>query len=151
MSAAPVYRPAHPTRSRVTVAPPRRKSRASLGSVVLAQAIVFTAIATVTFSFSTLLGFSMKESARREAIRAGERAKAARADVSRIRRRVEQLTTMRAVDEWSRFNGFVTNYQFAQNSARPVVKPRPSVVARQDRGPKVDVLVARIEHGSDVR
>lgn len=152
MSAAPVYpkapRPGEAATRRPAVRRLRRKS--SLLNQIVGSAIAFGAVVVVTFGFSTLLGHSMKEGARRDAIRAQERAKTARADVSRIRGRVERLTTMRAVEEWTKFNGYVTGYQFAKSvPAKPSSKP--AFVAKKASEVKVDVLVARVDNGGQVR
>lgn len=149
MSAAPVY-PRSPKPTRKNVAPQTRRSRKatqknSVLNQIATMSALFTAVAVVTFGFSTLLGHSMKEGARRTAIRSQERAKIARADVSRIRGRYERLTTMRAVDEWSKFNGYESGYQFSKTpTAKPVVPSKPVVVARQSKNVQIDVLVAKV-------
>lgn len=149
MSAAPVYpRSPRPTRTNSSTQT-RRTRKATQANSALSQfatsCVVFTAVAVVTFGFSTLLGHSMKEGARRTAIRSQERAKIARADVSRIRGRFERLTTMRAVDEWSKFNGYESGYQFVKApTAKPVVPSKPVVAARHPKNVQIDVLVAKV-------
>ena len=88
----------------------------------------------------------MKENARREAIRANQRAKSARADAAKVRARFERLTTMRAVDEWTKINGFVPSYLRVPSKSVPQVPQRKQWVARRDTGLKIDVLVAKVEH-----
>jgi len=93
----------------------------------------------------------MKENARQEAIRAGQRAKSARLDVGRIRKRLERLTTMKSVDAWTRDNGFVASYAVSKQPVKPIVVVRPTLFAKNDSGLKIDVFVARIEDGTEAR
>lgn len=110
---------------------------------MVAHALVFLAVCGVTMGFSSLVGHSMKENARREAIRASQRAKVARVDAGRIRARFERLTTLKAVDAWTKVNGFVPGYQFQKKAVAPEVPTRTNLVARRDVGLKVDVLVSK--------
>jgi len=66
-----------------------------------------TLISIVTWGFMILLGNSMMENARRERIRAIERAKLARQEVVRLHQRADRLASMAAIDEWARTTGFV--------------------------------------------
>ena len=155
MSAAPVYparRPA-PRPVATPVSQPRRPRARSKSwtQVFAAYATLFALTATLTFGFSSLLGSSMKEAARQEAVRDGSRAKAARADMSRIRSRVERLSTMKSVDDWSELNGFVTTYQLAQNTEPAVPLIKKALPKDKAAGLKIEVVVAKVDDGSTTR
>ena len=155
MSAAPVYPRQRPRTKPLPRTPARtakpRAARKSWSQVFFANVLLFTMATTVTFGFSTLLGYSMKEAARHQAIRDGDRAKSARADMSRIKSRIERLSTLRAVDEWSQLKGFVTTFQVAKaaETARPA-SLREAVSPKGQRL-KIDVVVARVEDGSSAQ
>jgi len=155
MSAAPVYPQQRPRNKPLPQTPARtakpRARRKSWSQVFFTNVLLFTMATTVTFGFSTLLGYSMKEAARHQAIRDGDRAKSARADMSRIKSRIERLSTLRSVDEWSQLKGFVTTFQVAK--ATPVQRPASikEVDSPKGAGLKVDVVVARVEDGTSTQ
>lgn len=112
MSAAPLIhvqeRRRHRHGRRPDQTPKQERSRRSKKGRLSAPAIAGLACLTiVTYGFSCLAGNSLMEYARRDSIRAAERTKAARADVARLRARVDRLTTMSAVDRWAESRGFV--------------------------------------------
>ncbi len=78
----------------------------------------------------------MKENARRDSVRSVGRARTARAEVARLRDKVELLTTMKAVDDWSLARGFVAPYQALPKVAQPL----KAIVAKA-QGAKFDVTV----------
>ena len=92
MSAAPVYPvrepgvrrelPPAPKRRRRTVR--RRAPRRNFAQVVIAQVALFGFVCSVTFGFSSLTGHSLMEQQRREALRAGNRARVARSDLAHV-------------------------------------------------------------------
>jgi hypothetical protein len=95
----------------VEIDPIRVKAQSRYGMSTLTfffwQAMLFGFFVLVTFGFSILLGSSMMENARRDKIRATERANIARDDMARLSGRMDRLTTMAAVDTWARARGFV--------------------------------------------
>jgi hypothetical protein len=119
--------------------------------VLFANVLLLAMATTVTFGFSTLLGYSMKEAARHQAIRDGDRAKSARSDMSRIKARIERLSTLRAVDDWSQLKGFVTTFQVAKATEAPRPSSIKEAVSTKGQGLKIDVVVARMEDGSSAQ
>lgn len=112
---------------------------------------LFVSVMVVTFGVSSLLGHSLKENARHNAIKAGERATAARADVARIRKRVEKLSTMKSVDEWSILRGMVAAYKLPVGAKLPPAATKQQPLQNIAKKPKVELLVARIGDESTVR
>lgn len=161
MSAAPVYPERHSRRYRSSVSRPaprrrrrtvrRRAPRRNANGLVLGYIALFGMVVAVTFGFSTLAGHSFMEHARREAIRAGERTRIARADLGRLRSRLERLTTMKSVDDWSKTRGFVAPY----NPVGDKDVAEPTVVAKvekpRNRGLKLEMTVARAEGHNEIQ
>jgi hypothetical protein len=67
---------------------------------------LFIAVVLLTFFASSLAGHVAVEKARREGLRALERAKEARKAEVVLRNRVDLLTGIRSVETWSAANGF---------------------------------------------
>jgi hypothetical protein len=113
---------------------------------------LFAVTSASSFGFSTLLGHSLKEHARREALRAGDRARAARADLARLRSKLERLTTMKSVDDWSKAKGFIPAYQVAQ--AAPA-QAKSALVAIATKKPnhevQLELTVQKVVPSEEVR
>ncbi|MBS1721868.1 MAG: hypothetical protein JSS66_02555 [Armatimonadetes bacterium] len=119
---------------------------------VFTHLALFVSVMVVTFGMSSLVGHSLKENARHNALKANQRSNAARADVARIRKRVERLSTMRSVDEWSLVRGMVASYKLSGLEKVGEVVPQPKqIVAKIVSKPKVELLVARLGDEPAVR
>ncbi len=68
---------------------------------------MFVSIAAVTVLVCTLWGQVMEESARREGIRAGERAAMAQKSEAALRQQVDMLTSDESVEAWAQSHGMV--------------------------------------------
>lgn len=161
MSAAPVYPvrepgvrrelPPAPKRRRRTVR--RRAPRRNFAQVVIAQVALFGFVCSVTFGFSSLTGHSLMEQQRREALRAGNRARVARSDLARLRSRLERLTTMRAVDDWAKVKGFVPAYAVANNDGA-TASEKPAVVAmatkKANTEVKLELSVEKVQRDGEI-
>lgn len=112
MSAAPATRTFVATRAGLLAAP-RSRSRAFSGFAV--RAALFGCIVMATHITASLCGYVLLESARREGIQADLRAKAARRAEAAIRRSVDALNSVNAIQEWALANGFVAT----DTSVRP--------------------------------
>ncbi len=117
MSAAPFLRSrdvdaeSHPVQDQISV---RRRPTVKSGNRVRAVSktlmihiVLMTIVSVMTWGFMILLGNSMMEHARRDHVRAVERAKHARQEVARLHQRADRLASMAAIDEWARAKGFV--------------------------------------------
>lgn len=91
---APTYRVA--TRARV-----RGKSN------LLTAAVAFLGLTYASFSAASLAGSVLTEQARREGIQAMARTRAARMAEATIAAQVDELKSLRVIDQWARQNGFV--------------------------------------------
>ena len=69
--------------------------------------VMMVIVSVMTWGFMILLGNSMMEHARRDHVRAVERAKHARQEVARLHQRADRLASMAAIDDWARTKGFV--------------------------------------------
>jgi hypothetical protein len=74
--------------------------------MVLAYGFAFLFIAGCSYAASSLIGQTMLEQARREGLRASERAAMARKDVAALRQRIERLLGLRSVEKWAEVRGF---------------------------------------------
>lgn len=90
-----------------------RRSRPSFA----AAATLFVFIGGATFFASSLVGHVMVEKARREGIAAHTRAADARKEVGVLRARIDQATSLGAVEQWARSHGFEAPGGFAEGSA----------------------------------
>lgn len=161
MSAAPVYpqRENRPQRATSPATGPRRRRRAvrrraprrNVAAVILGHVALFALVASATYGGSTLVGHSLMEHARREGLRAGDRARVARADLARLRSKLERLTTMRAVEDWSKVKGFVPSYQVASAIKPPTKAPAPVAIKKAVPEVGVEMTVARVERHEEVR
>jgi hypothetical protein len=75
--------------------------------IALGWAFRFAFWLALTFATSSLLGHTQMEASRREMLRAKERAQLARLATAQLRRQVDRLTSMHALDQWARARGFV--------------------------------------------
>lgn len=151
MSAQPVYprtartaQTRRPNRKRALEARRRRERDRAL-RLVAGHVLLFVVVSGLTLGFSSLLGHSLKEQARHEAVRSGERARSARLEVARLRRRVERLVTVKSIEDWSLVQGLASPYKFVANKPKPAVAQ--NLVQVRPNRPQVDVLVARMEGG----
>ena len=103
MSAVPVSRPVVNTRPRVRVT---SRSRANVAQLVIARCVMFAVVALTTSAASSLAGSVMVEKARREGIRAVDRARDARAAEAILRTKVNELTSVASIQEWALSHGF---------------------------------------------
>ncbi len=114
MSAAPVYTYREKTLRRTSA---RRRAQEDALAAALARCVCYVLLAGFAMMFSSLSGNSLMEKARRDYVRAGERTKAAKMDVSLLRERVERLTTMGAIDRWAASHGFLPPESLQANEA----------------------------------
>jgi hypothetical protein len=71
------------------------------------QLIGFISISILTYAGASLAGNILLESARNEAIQASARTRIARMEVASLRQRVDEMTSMRAVQDYASVRGFV--------------------------------------------
>jgi hypothetical protein len=71
------------------------------------QLIGFISISILTYAGASLAGNILLESARNEAIQASARTRMARMEVASLRQRVDEMTSMRAVQDYASMRGFV--------------------------------------------
>jgi hypothetical protein len=74
---------------------------------VLAAALVFLSLAWASYSAMSLAGSVLAEKARRDGIAAVARANAARTEQALLEKRLDAITSLKAVDAWAIQNGFV--------------------------------------------
>jgi len=67
----------------------------------------FISLVFLTYAGASLAGNIMLESARNEAIQARARTRVARTEVASLRQRVDEMTSMRAVQDYAAMRGFV--------------------------------------------
>lgn len=84
----------------------RRRTKAK-GSVVMVNAIGLVVLAYFSFVASSLLGQVALEKARRAGIEARDRTRYARNQEAVLRARIENLQSLRAIDQWARLHGFI--------------------------------------------
>lgn len=106
---------------RVVARPVRQPWVRTLDRIVT-TCLAFAIVTGMSWGFSTLLGHSMMESARREHGQALERAKVARRELARLRTRADRLSSMGELEQWARSAGFVPpaapSTQLAANDAQ---------------------------------
>ena len=76
-------------------------------SSVIGQVASFAIIAGISFGTISLAGQVMVEKARREGIRAMERARQTSRDIAELRGEVQDLASSRSIDDWAAANGFI--------------------------------------------
>jgi hypothetical protein len=111
MSAIPVYREQYLTRSSSRS---RSKGKADLGVAMLVRGILFGLVIVAVYLASSLTGNVMMEKARREGLRAQERAQAAKKTEAGLRQSIDAMTGITAVGEWALAHGFRAPEQLAQ-------------------------------------
>ncbi len=117
-TAAPGYGPSR-VGAATKAAPRVAARRRALGfESVLTNVALFCAVAPLTWGFSLLLGHSLKENARRQAVHATQRASVARQDMARLRNRLDRLTSSNVVDAWAVNNGFVSSHSLGLEDVR---------------------------------
>ena len=109
----PVSKPQKRRRHRVTSRPvsrtrvqTRARSSTSSQGATLALAATFAIIVCCAFIASSLLGNVMVEKARREGLRAAERARDARKAEAVLREQVDSLMSLAAVEDWATAHNF---------------------------------------------
>lgn len=107
MSAVPVQKPIIISRPKPQLRI-EQGARPALRARILAGSVRFSVIAVCVFFASSLFGQVMLENARRDGIRAVQRAKQAAKDQALLRDRVLALTRASAIDAWAEANGFVS-------------------------------------------
>ncbi len=90
----------------------RRRPRP--GNRVASWAGVWCSVALMTYACSALLANCQMEAARRDALRATERAKLAKAEVARLQGEISRLSSLGAIDQWAVSRGFVAREYVAQ-------------------------------------
>lgn len=73
---------------------------------LVANAVSFIALASVTFCSVSLAGQVLVEKARRDGISASARARTASLEIAELRQRVQDLTSSRSIEEWAATNAF---------------------------------------------
>ncbi len=106
MSAIPLVRPQIGSIRQHAIA--RNRAVGQSVQSVAVMSIAFLLIALGAYGFSSLAGQTMMEQARREGIRAQERARQARMDVALLRQRVDRLTSMKSIEAWAESRGMQT-------------------------------------------
>lgn len=72
----------------------------------MAYALAFGFLVACSYAASSLVGHTLMEQARRDGLRATERAAMARKDVAALRQRIERLVGLRSVERWAAIRGF---------------------------------------------
>lgn len=94
---------------------PRRRGLSLAGITRLALKIfISTAVLHLILGFA---GQLVIESARQEAIRAGERATIVGRSAERLQRQVEEIESASAVSRWAELNGFYSEYELGDATA----------------------------------
>lgn len=106
MSALPVEKPIIATRPKPQLRV-EQGTRPSVASNSFGRVIAFGALSLAVFFSSSLAGQVMVEKARREGMRAVQRAKDATKEEALLRDKVQALTRESAIDAWATANGFV--------------------------------------------
>ena len=97
---------------------PRRRARSRVRpSVLVEKATLFLAVTVITCAASSLSGQIMVEKARREGLRAQERASVAQRSEAALRIQVNKLASAPAIEIWAQEHGFVT-----VDSLTPIVR-----------------------------
>lgn len=110
MSAIPIYREAFLTRQGRT----RSRRRSALGVAIATRAAWFGILVAVTYLASSLSGNVMMEKARREGLRAQDRAQAAQKAEFVLRQSIDAMTGLSALHDWALGHGFKAPEQLAQ-------------------------------------
>jgi len=111
MSAIPVYRDTYVGRAGV-----QRRSRrfADAANAVAFRIALFGLIVAAVYVAGGLAGNVMMENARREGLRAQERARAAHASEVALRESIDSLTSLSALNDWACAHGFRAPEQLAR-------------------------------------
>lgn len=94
-------------RTRIQRQPVRRVKTQKRVSALVAQTASFLVVAGLAFSTCSLVGQVMVEKARRDGIRASDRARIASRDIAALREDVQDLSSSQSIDDWATANGFV--------------------------------------------
>lgn len=120
--------PASP-RLRVEASAPKarsaRKARASIAQRVFPALFALALVTGATYLAVSLAGHVMVEKARRDGIRATERAREARRVEAALRQRILVTTSYASVAQWASSNGFVASSAVAD----PSLEREPTRVA----------------------
>lgn len=102
----------------------RAKDRQNVVAAICAQCIGFALVTIVVFTLSTLVGNSLSEQSRREAITARERTRSAQNDLTIQRQRLDEGQRLASVERWALDRGFLPPDQIvAMNNAAHEVTP----------------------------
>lgn len=104
------------------------RDSSQLWRVILTYVFVFAFIVASSYAASSLIGHTLMEQARREGLRASERASLARKDVAALRQRIERLVGLRSVERWATVRGFAPD-----GDAKVLVMSRSQ---RDERAPR---------------
>ena len=115
MSAVPVARTYVESRPHLRVV---TRPQVSIVAVFGKSVATFMAFAAIAFLASSLWGNVMVESARRDALRASERMRAAKAAEAALQQQVEALTRTETVVAWGKANGFLLSNELGQPSVK---------------------------------
>lgn len=94
-------------RTRTHRQPVRRVKTQKRVSSLVAQTVSFVLVTGIAFSTCSLMGQVMVEKARRDGIRASDRARSASRDIAALRQDVQDLSSSQSIDGWATSNGFV--------------------------------------------
>ena len=94
-------------RTKIQRQPIRRVKTQKRVSALVAQSASFVVVTGIVFSTFSLMGQVMVEKARRDGIRASERARSASRDIAALRQDVQNLSSSQSIDDWATSNGFV--------------------------------------------
>ena len=94
-------------RTKIQRQPVRRVKAQRRVSALVGQTVSFVVVAGIAFSTFSLMGQVMVEKARRDGIRASERALSASRDIAALRQDVQDLSSSQSIDDWATSNGFV--------------------------------------------
>jgi hypothetical protein len=83
------------------------RAKAKRRSIAMAQATTFAIIAGITFMASSLGGHVMVEKARREGLRAAERAREARKVEAVLRQKIDYMSSLSTVEAWATSHSFI--------------------------------------------
>ena len=128
------------TRARVRTRPTRRPRTGTLVNSLIAVAC----LALFTFVTSSVVGNTMLEKARRDRIRAVERTKDSREEVSRLRRVLNGMTSMESVDRYAMANGLVLSGVEVPDAARTPSTPSAesrTIVAAASASPEAELSI----------
>lgn len=94
-------------RTRTRRQPVRKVKTQKRASAIIGHAVGFVLVTGITFSSLSLVGQVMVEKARRDGIRASQRALTASREIATLREEVQDLSSSQSINDWATANGFV--------------------------------------------